>query len=127
MFTNIFSIFFDNILENDRFNQAVENSMVTFNDELFKKKDEKVIQTPSAIYETLNSDKKLCFICREDFHPKDCVYPLSCRHVFHKHCLDEAIAHQHYKCCQCNKELDITPKNQDIVNEIGHSISYSTS
>ena len=125
VFSNIFSVFFDNILENDRFNEAVENSMATYNEELFKKKDEKVIHTPSVVYETLDTKINLCFICREDFDPKDWVYPLSCQHIFHKHCLDEAVAHQHYKCCQCNKDLDIRPKKQEIVNEIGHSISYS--
>jgi hypothetical protein len=40
VFSNIFSVLFDSFIENDRFNEAVQNSMDSYNEELFRKKEE---------------------------------------------------------------------------------------
>jgi hypothetical protein len=118
LFSNIFNFLFDSIIENDRFNEAVQNSLNTFNDELFNKKSE-------YKFDHLNSTKittdKKCFICLEINH--DDLYELPCKHIFHYDCINEAVLHQFYKCPLCNAEIP-KKKMQQEVNENGHIISY---
>ena len=121
VFSNIFSVLFDSFIENDRFNEAVQNSMDSYNEELFRKKEEFVVDLEAQEPDTLVMDKK-CFICLELLGDK--IYLLPCGHCYHKDCLDDAMAHQHYKCSLCNAEIP-KKKNtsrEELQNENGHTI-----
>lgn len=124
VFSNIFSVLFDSFIENDRFNEAVQNSMDSYNEELFRKKEEFVVDVESLEKLSENMVNKKCFICLELLGDK--IYSLPCGHCYHKDCLDEAMAHQHYKCCLCNAEIP-KKKNtsrEELQNENGHTIIY---
>lgn len=118
IFSNIFTILFDNVAETDRMNEAIENSLNTYNDELFKRKENVYITIEAK---NLQSDK-LCFICLEQLTGK--VYELGCGHIFHQGCLDRAISHQHYQCSICKSAIPIQQsKKEEYENENGHRIA----
>lgn len=120
VFSNIFNVLFDNIIENDRFNEAIQNSMDTYNQELFKKTNEYEIDKNMIKY--IDSPHK-CFICLES-KPTNLI-ELPCSHKFHYDCINTAISHQHYKCPLCHTEI---PKKiiykEENINDVGHIISY---
>ena len=62
-------------------------------------------------------DSNECAICSEDFRsiPEGCsqadvgkISSLSCRHIFHKHCLDRWTATGQNKCPSCREQYDPT-------------------
>ena len=126
--SNLFSILFDSSLENDRLQEAVQNSMDTYNQEIFRRKDE--FRLPEPVTEDPESEipeGSVCRICLESLsHP---VYRNPCGHGFHTGCMETAIAHQHYKCPVCTKEVPVVRNNawEDVVfeNEDGHRIEFS--
>jgi hypothetical protein len=124
--SNVFSVIFDNLLEGDRFNEAVQNSMDTYNEELFKNTNEYKINLESVSYDS-DCSKKQCFICLEKLQGK--VYDLPCHHIFHENCMEQAISHQHTKCPLCFKEIPVTPKKpwtKEEYEHSGHKISISS-
>lgn len=122
--TNIFNAIFDNYLDNDRFNEAVQNSLDTYNEELFKKKNEFRINAKPIIYDLIVEKK--CLICLNNLN--NWIYKLPCQHMFHVDCLDNAVAHQHYKCCICNQTFPLQKQmnwQQQFENDDGHTIILS--
>jgi hypothetical protein len=142
IFSSIFSNIFNNIIEVDRFNEAVQNSMETYNEELFKKVDDYVIDRPLLSSIPSSSRVSTCFICMADLKTgenipeevgeKKDLYELPCHHVFHASCLQEAVSHQHYKCCLCQEKIPLITKkktemiNQEEYNHNGHRITISS-
>jgi choline kinase len=124
--SNVFSLIFDNLLESDRFNEAVQNSMDTYNQELFKKTNEFKIKIEPELYD--GDIEKKCFICIESLEGK--VYKLDCGHTYHQSCLEEAVSHQHTKCSICNKQFPIQQekpwKKEKYTNTNGHVITISS-
>lgn len=119
VFSNIFNFLFDSIIENDRFNEAVQNSLNTYNDELFNKKSEYKFDHSNLT--KIKTDKK-CFICLE-INDYD-LYELPCKHIFHYDCINEAVMRQFYKCSLCGADIP-KKKIEQEVNENGHIISYN--
>jgi hypothetical protein len=142
IFSSIFSNIFNNIIEVDRFNEAVQNSMETYNEELFKKVDDHIIDRPLLSSVPSSSRVSTCFICAADLkHGENTeeqekgFYELPCHHVYHACCLQEAVAHQHYKCCLCQENIPLLPQepeppvnvNKEEYNHNGHRITISSS
>jgi len=127
VFSSIFNILFDNVVEYDRMNEAIQNSLNTYNEELFKRVDDVCIDLKEQYLDINNEEhqkilEKICFICLEKLDGN--VYILNCNHVYHKKCLDEAVSYQHFKCSLCNET--IPTKNtikEEYENENGHKIS----
>jgi hypothetical protein len=147
VFSSIFSNVFNNLIEVDRFNEAVQNSMETYNEELFKKVDDHTINLPIVQNIPSSSRVSACFICTAELDPvvadqnpfettdkKNGFYELPCHHVYHASCLQEAVAHQHYKCCLCQEKIPLvskactaTTKEEEEYNQSGHRITISSS
>jgi len=120
VFENVFNVFFDNLLENERFQEAVTNSINTYNDEIFNKNDEYYIDLKTNI----NDCEKQCLICLELISVSENVYTLECSHIFHKECLDTSIEHQHYECPLCKHKIKVKSKIhwKDEYENNGHTI-----
>jgi hypothetical protein len=117
---NVFNALFDNLLENERFQEAVSNSINTYNDEIFNKTDEYMMQDLPI----LNYKEEKCLICLDEINKNELIYKLKCKHIFHKDCLNESIQHQHYDCPLCKTKLDLKKKInwQDEYENEGHKI-----
>lgn len=100
-------------------NEAMSNSMESYHNELFQKKDECFLNHPSEVY--TDEDPIICFICLQNIMKNETIYRLECSHHFHKSCLDTAVSHQHKECPLCRKPL---PLKTYVVNEEGHKIFY---
>lgn len=126
----LFNLIFDNVLENDRFNEAVQNSMNTYNEEIFKRKNDYELDlfAEEVKAESEFLDKK-CFICLDPILLGNKIFPLPCRHTFHEECLKEAVAHQHYQCCLCHSKFPIQKVKKWLEDEYeteeGHKICFS--
>jgi hypothetical protein len=125
VFSSLFSLLFDNSIENDRLQEAVQNSMDTYNKEIFQRKDEFRLENPSA--EGAPGDGP-CRICIEPLSAP--FYRNPCGHEFHTRCIETAIAHQHYKCPVCTEAVPVVRRDnvwKDVVfeNEDGHRIALS--
>lgn len=121
IFENVFNVLFDNILENERFQEAVSNSINTYNDEIFNSMDEFVID---CSYELNKATDEKCYICLECMEENEKIYKLECSHIFHKSCLDKSISHQHYNCPLCKHKIKVKKKinwSDEYENE-GHKI-----
>ena len=127
VFSNLFSAIFDQIFEQDRFQEALQNSLQTYQEELFKKKDEyQLCLTPNILKSTDISSlpEPHCFICLESFQLNDSVYCLTCSHTFHTSCLNDSISFQHNSCPLCREPLELSPKWEEFQNENGHYIRF---
>ena len=103
IYTNIMRLV-DIIMEDDQYNQALSDSMDTYNAELFRKSETDVpINLPEVVLEETPAEP--CRICLESLSKGDSVYKLSCVHVFHKECIKTAINHQHAMCPLCRKDI----------------------
>ena len=123
--SSVFNLIFDNLLEGDRFNEAVQNSMDTYNQELFKKTDEYTINLSPESYS--ENEPKNCFICIENLEGS--VYKLECGHIYHQKCLEDAISHQHTRCPVCHKDIPMMQKKiwkKDEYTNNGHKICISS-
>lgn len=123
--SSLFSLLFDNSLENDRLQEAVQNSMDTYNQEIFRRKDEFRLEDP--VTEGAPGDGA-CRICLEPLAAP--FYRNGCGHEFHTACIEDAIAHQHYKCPVCSEAVPVVRREDawvDVVfeNEDGHRIALS--
>ena len=130
LFSNLFSAIFDQIFEQDRFQEALQNSLQTYQEELFKKKDEYQLSIPSKILQSTDISslsEPHCFICLDTFLPNDSVYTLSCSHTFHMSCLNDSISFQHNSCPLCREPLQLSPKWEEFQNENGHFIRFQLS
>lgn len=122
---NIISLMFDNLFENDRYNEAIQNSLNTYHEEIFSLKDEYKIDNVSFKLQIIDENQSKCFICLENFQINDDIYKLECNHIFHKECLDDSIKHQHYECCLCKHSIKVIEKKIDTYeNENGHIIQF---
>ncbi|NDE13974.1 hypothetical protein EBZ80_03495 [bacterium] len=126
--SNLFSLLFDNSLENDRIQEAVQNSMDTYNQEIFRRKDEFRLADMTEIpSDYVIPENAVCRICLEALTLP--LYRNRCGHEFHTRCIETAVAHQHYKCPVCSGEIPVVRNNvwEDVVfeNEDGHRIAFS--
>lgn len=112
-FEDFFSFLIEETIENTILNTALENSMQSYDQELFRTKEDFVIKQASVKYNSLNPKNEECFICLEKFEQTAVVYKLPCSHIFHKSCLDKAVLHQHYHCPMCKSKIE-TKKNNII-------------
>lgn len=100
--------FFDVILEEEILRQTMDQSMDTYNEELFKQYDgEVLIQSPKCV---LNEEEVKCFICLEDVHKDTEVYDLPCNHYFHCECIEGAVKRRHARCPLCRKAIPLLEK-----------------
>lgn len=135
-----FFLEFDDIINRfveDRLMETViEQSMQSFEDDLFKKKEGLSVNLESSILKR-NSDASediKCYICLCPIEENEEIYELGCKHIFHKECLDNAILHQHTTCCICRCEIPINEeKNESKQNtnapnsdSSGHLITYES-
>jgi hypothetical protein len=120
----IFNALFDNLLDNERFQEAVSNSMNTYNEEIFKKNNDFVIDLQAI---PCQKETK-CLICLESILFNEMTYPLECLHLFHKSCLEQSIEHQHYECplCKCKINIKKRIKLEDEYENNGHYIKLIT-
>lgn len=128
--SNLFSAIFDQLFEQDRFQEALQNSLQTYQEELFKKKDEYQLSLPSTILKASDISslpEPHCFICLESFFPNDSVFRLPCSHTFHTSCLNDSISFQHDSCPLCREPLELSPKWEEFQNENGHYIRFQLS
>ncbi|EAW17318.1 RING finger protein [Aspergillus fischeri NRRL 181] len=44
-----------------------------------------------------------CSMCLEDVNGTDLMHVLSCRHVYHAHCLEQWFLGRHFLCPLCNR------------------------
>jgi len=140
--TFIWSIIFDELLDHDRYQETVQNSLDTYHNELFRKRELFDIMLEPI---TLTSDHPICakssssiiveedhrcFICLEDYIPHMQIYTLSCGHHFHRECLQESIQHQHTTCPLCRTSIPIQLRPEENIlfkNEDGHRIQFHRS
>jgi Zn finger protein HypA/HybF involved in hydrogenase expression len=115
-FEDFFNFLIEETIENSILNTALENSMESYDKELFKKKDDFIMKQASIKYKCLNHKDGECFICLEKFKETAVVYELPCKHIFHKSCLDNAIRHQHYHCPMCKSKIE-TVKNNIVYHD----------
>ncbi len=109
-FNDFFNMLVEETIENNILNTAIENSLQSYNDDLFKKKNEYIIDCQSQRMEEMPK-KEICYICLEECKTRSVVYRLPCGHFFHKSCLDQAISHQHYHCPVCKDKIPIKKNN----------------
>jgi len=125
---NIFHQLFDNLLENERFQEAIQNSLNTYNDELFQKTDEFQIDLTSQQLIPYGEDMEttsICQICLETMLHGEWIYRLPCQHSYHKDCLQKSIEHQHYECPLCKHAIPIRKKvlwTEEEYEQDGHRI-----
>ena len=134
-----FFLEFDDIINRfieDRLMETViQQSMQSFEDDLFKKKEGLSVNLETCIYKK-NSDSledTKCYICLSPVEENDEIYELECKHIFHKECLDNAILHQHTTCCICRSQIPIKDDNQNSESDqnynsetSGHIITYES-
>jgi hypothetical protein len=115
---------------------VIEQSMQSFEDDLFKRKEGLSVNLESSIFKRnpdVSEDTK-CYICLCPIEENEEIYELECKHIFHKECLDNAILHQHTTCCICrceipiNEEKNETEPNTNAPNSdsSGHIIIYES-
>ncbi|KAF4264944.1 hypothetical protein KXW98_009120 [Aspergillus fumigatus] len=46
-----------------------------------------------------------CSMCLEDVNGTDLMHVLSCRHVYHAHCLEQWFLGRHFSCPLCNRSF----------------------
>lgn len=110
-FDDFFGMLIGETIENTILNTAIENSLQSYNEDLFKKNDDFVIDMASERMAEEEVLTERCYICLEECKPRCVIYRLPCGHFFHKSCLDQAIAHQHYHCPTCKSKIPIKTNN----------------
>lgn len=108
VFQNFLTII-DSLIEDEIYERTLNQSMNTYNEELFRKsKDKIVINLEKTTLESLdNLVEPLCRICLETFVSKDCVYRLPCTHDFHCVCLEDAVQRKHMNCPLCRSLIPL--------------------
>jgi hypothetical protein len=71
---------------------------------------------PSALQIHLKCGAQVleCPICCENFEEKEEVYKLSCRHLYHRHCLSRWVQ-SHPNCPLCRKPLEAKTASSSAV------------
>jgi hypothetical protein len=121
--SDTFLLFFENIFERELLHHAIEESMTTYSNELFRPQDTiQLCLSPVLLSETLwnglGSDK-CCYICLENMQVQENIGYLPCQHKFHFVCLEKLVSHQHTQCPCCRQSL---PLREIQKNESGHHI-----
>lgn len=119
----------ETLIENRLFRQTVENSMETYNNELFRKRDDVRLSTEGVPWTaeddaTLSQEEKKCFICLDAIEIGNLVVKLECKHIFHHACVQNAVAHQHFRCPLCRQTIatrDVAPTQ---TNSSGHRVQF---
>lgn len=121
-----FILHIEDLIENEIYQASLRDSMDTYNEELFKKRQDIVLDgivpfslTDEIIHE-MKTDTK-CFICLEEFKIGASVIKLPCSHIYHVDCMNTLISHQHAKCPLCRGPLPL----QTLQNDSGHIIHYT--
>lgn len=118
----------ETLIENRLFRQTVENSMETYNNELFRKRDDVRLSVQGSPWTAeedgaTGEDERKCYICLEVVEVGNMVVRLECKHVFHKHCVENAVAHQHFRCPLCRSAIP-THDVETNTNSSGHRINF---
>jgi hypothetical protein len=120
----------ETLIENRLFRQTVENSMETYNHELFRKRDDVRLSTEGSPWTAeedaalSSEEEKKCYICLETIEVGNMVVRLECKHRFHQGCAEEAVAHQHFRCPLCRQAIpthDVAPAE---TNSSGHRVQF---
>jgi hypothetical protein len=94
----------ETLIETRIFRQTMENSMETYNNELFRRQEELCLDCTPTLWTDKEEEKK-CYVCLEMFASDHSVVKLPCRHVFHHTCVEDAVAHQHLRCPLCREDV----------------------
>ena len=116
-FTTIFTTMLDQLFEQDRFQEAIQHSLDSYQNELFRRGDAYVQLSPQ-LFSSLSQEKtmeenKNCPICLEHFSSEDQVYELSCHHRIHATCLDESVRFQHSTCPLCRESIPLVVQTSE--------------
>jgi hypothetical protein len=133
----------ETLIENRLFRQTVENSMETYNHELFRKRDDICLSAGGNVWTAeddalLPEEEKKCHICLENIDIGHQVVKLQCKHMFHHACMESAVAHQHVRCPLCRQEVstrdvstrdvstrDVSRANTEThTNSSGHRVRF---
>lgn len=113
----------ETLIETDIYQATVEQSMETYNEELFRKREGVRLLVPPHLLTKSELDQMKtpkCFICLENFSIKESVVKLPCTHIFHHDCVEGAIHHQHSKCPLCRQTI---PLKEEEINQDGHRVT----
>lgn len=113
----------ESLFERELFRRTLENSMETYNNELFqKKKDRRLVSTPYELtkeeHDAIEGEKR-CYICLEGMKLGEKVVKLACNHLYHHECAQDAVAHQHSRCPLCRSEIAVEEDNSSSNNGNG--------
>ena len=123
----------ETLIENRLFRQTVENSMETYNHELFRKRDDICLSAGGNLWTAeddalLPEDEKKCHICLEKIEIGHQVVKLQCKHMFHHACMESAVAHQHVRCPLCRQQVstrDVSNVDAEThTNSSGHRVRF---
>lgn len=123
-YEEVFSLYrlVETLMETRLFRQTIANSMETYDQELFRRREDRCLQGDAVPWTDEEKEKK-CYICLEMFTTEDLVVKLECTHVFHHACAENAVAHQHLRCPLCRAEIPTRSKDEDR-NSSGHVIRF---
>ena len=102
----------ETLIETRLFRQSIDNSMETYNNELFRRQEELRLGSDPAPWTDQEEEKK-CYVCLELFLEGDPVVKFPCKHAFHHACAENAVAHQHLRCPLCRAEIPTRPKEEE--------------
>lgn len=119
----------ETLIENRLFRRTVENSMETYNEELFRKRDDVRLSKDGFPWTAeddaawSSAEEKKCYVCLEAIEVGNLMVRLECRHLFHHACIENAVAHQHVRCPLCRHTI-ATYETKSQTNESGHRINF---
>ena len=71
--------------------------------------EEELAKIPLELYKNLDSEIKKentnCIICRDEYKDDDNIRLLSCKHIYHKDCIDNWLKEYSYKCPHCREKV----------------------
>lgn len=93
----------EELLEQQMVNAAMQESMDTYHDSLFREDPTRTINIePSP---KLDDEPQTCHVCLEQMVKGDLVVALPCQHSFHPPCIQQLVVHQHLACPLCRKTI----------------------
>jgi len=71
--------------------------------------EEELEKIPIELYKNLDlevkKDNTNCIICRDEYKDDDNIRLLSCKHIYHKDCIDNWLKEYSYKCPHCREKV----------------------
>lgn len=104
MHSNMINIIFGLFLDNTFNNNDLEDVKVTLTKSEFKK-FKRIFLTTNNINDYSNKE---CNICMEEYKLKNTLISLSCKHLFHKKCIQNWLCNEKVSCPICRKDMRIT-------------------